>query len=80
MDRRDYYRIEDRVHLVQTPIERHLISDNPYGDQYNLPRQALLVSQLQSIDNDTKELCIGAPDNVASAIFFVDDKFVDSFI
>lgn len=56
MDRRDYYRIEDRVHLVQTPIERHLISDNPYGDQYNLPRQALLVSQLQSIDNDTKEL------------------------
>ena len=56
MDRRDYYRIEDQVHLMQKPIEKHLISDNPYGEQYELPRQALLISQLQSIDNDSRDL------------------------
>ena len=56
MERRDFYRIEDRVHLIKTPIEKHLLSDDPYGEQYSLPRQALLISQLQSIDNESREL------------------------
>ncbi|MEE2732742.1 PilZ domain-containing protein [Ketobacter sp.] len=56
MERRDFYRIEDRVHLIKTPIERHLLSDDPYSDIYHIPRQALLVSQLQSIDNESREL------------------------
>ena len=33
MERRDFYRIEDRVHLIKTPIEKHLLSDDPYGEQ-----------------------------------------------
>ena len=58
MERRDFYRIEDRVHLIKTPIEKHLLSDDPYGEQYSLPRQALLISQLQSIDNESRELLL----------------------
>ena len=45
MEKRDYYRIEDRVHLIKKPIEKHLISDDPYGEQYGIPRQAVLISQ-----------------------------------
>ncbi|MEZ5505489.1 MAG: PilZ domain-containing protein [Gammaproteobacteria bacterium] len=55
-ERRDYYRMEDRVHLIRTPIERHLISDDPYSDRYNVPRQALLISQLQAIDSESRDL------------------------
>lgn len=56
MERRDFYRIEDRVHLIKTPIEKHLLSDDPYSEQFSIPRQALLISQLQSIDNDSRDL------------------------
>ena len=56
IDRRDYYRMEDQVHLIKTPLERHLISEDPYSEQYNIPRQALLISQLQAIDNDSRDL------------------------
>lgn len=56
MDRRDFYRIEDRIHLIRTPIEKHLLSDNPYGEQYHIPREALLSSQLQAIDNESRDL------------------------
>ncbi len=55
-DRRDFYRMEDRVHLIRTPIEKHLISDDPYSDRYNVPRQALLISQLQAIDSESRDL------------------------
>ena len=56
LDRRDYYRMEDQVHLIRTPLEKHLISEDPYSEQYNIPRQALLISQLQAIDNDSRDL------------------------
>lgn len=56
MERRDFYRIEDRVHLIKTPIEKHLISEDPYGEQFGIPRQALLISQLQSIENESRDL------------------------
>lgn len=56
IERRDFYRIEDRVHLMHKPIEKHLISDDPYGEQYDIPRQALLISQLQAIDNESRDL------------------------
>ena len=56
MERRDFYRIEDSVHLVKTPIEKHLLSDDPYQEQYGLPREVLLVNQLQSLDNDSRDL------------------------
>jgi len=56
MEKRDYYRIEDRVHLIKKPIEKHLISDDPYGEQYGIPRQAVLISQLQSIENESRDL------------------------
>jgi len=56
MERRDFYRIEDRVHLIKTPIEKHLISDDPYGEQFDIPRQAMLISQLQAIENESRDL------------------------
>ncbi|AUM14603.1 PilZ domain-containing protein [Ketobacter alkanivorans] len=56
MEKRDYYRIEDRVHLIKKPIEKHLISDDPYGEQYGIPRQAVLISQLQAIENESRDL------------------------
>lgn len=56
IERRDFYRLEDRVHLIRKPLEKHLISDDPYGHQYDIPRQALLISQLQAIDNDNRDL------------------------
>lgn len=56
IDRRDFFRLEDEVHLVCHPIEKHMLSDDPYGTQYNLPKQAILISQLQAIDNDAQAL------------------------
>lgn len=56
IERRDYYRMEDQVHLIRTPLEKHLISEDPYSDRYNIPRQALLISQLQAIDSETRDL------------------------
>ncbi|MDX1696328.1 MAG: PilZ domain-containing protein, partial [Ketobacteraceae bacterium] len=32
------------------------LSEDPYGTQYNLPRQAILLSQLQAIDNESQTL------------------------
>ena len=55
-DRRDFFRLEDEVHLVKLPIEKHMLSDDPYAPQFNLPKQAILISQLQAIDNDAQPL------------------------
>ncbi len=56
MERRDFYRIEDRIHLVKSPIEKHLLSDNPYAETFSVPPHALLINQLQTLDNDTRDL------------------------
>lgn len=56
MERRDFYRIEDRIHLVKSPIEKHLISDNPYAETFAVPPHALLINQLQTLDNDARDL------------------------
>ncbi len=77
MDRRDFYRIEDRVHLIKTPIEKHLLSDDPYSEIYDIPRQALLVSQLQSIDNESRDLLRQVGDSnraLGSYLRYMDDK------
>ncbi len=56
IDRRDFFRLSDEIHLVRHPIEKHMLSEDPYGTQYNLPRQAILLSQLQAIDNESQPL------------------------
>ena len=56
IDRRDFFRLEDEVHLAKLPIEKHMLSDDPYAPQFNLPKQAILISQLQAIDNDAQPL------------------------
>ena len=56
IDRRDFFRLNDEIHLVRHPIEKHMLSEDPYGTQYNLPRQAILLSQLQAIDNESQSL------------------------
>lgn len=56
LERRDYFRMEDQVHLTRILLDETQVSDNPYSDQYNLPRQALLVGQLQAIDNESRDL------------------------
>lgn len=56
IDRRDFFRLEDEIHLVHHPLEKHMLSEDPYASQYNLPRQAILLSQLQAIDNEAQPL------------------------
>lgn len=56
IDRRDFFRLNDEIHLVRHPIEKHMLSEDPYGTQYNLPRQAILLSRLQAIDNESQPL------------------------
>lgn len=56
IDRRDFFRLEDEVHLVRHPIEKHMLSEDPYGSQFNLPKQAILIRQLQVIDNEASAL------------------------
>ncbi len=56
IDRRDFFRLEDDVHLIRHPIEKHMLCDDPYASQYNLPRQAVLISQLQAIDNEAQSM------------------------
>lgn len=56
IDRRAFFRLNDEIHLVRHPIEKHMLSEDPYGSQYNLPRQAILLSQLQAIDNESLPL------------------------
>lgn len=55
-ERRDFYRVEDRIGLIRTPIERHQLSNNPYSEQYTIPGQATLISQLQLLDNENRDL------------------------
>ncbi|MBA56179.1 MAG: hypothetical protein CMK89_17145 [Pseudomonadales bacterium] len=77
MERRDFYRIEDRVHLIKTPIEKHLLSDDPYGEAYHIPRQALLVSQLQAIENESRELLRQVSDSnraLGTYLRYLDEK------
>lgn len=77
MERRDFYRIEDRVHLIKTPIEKHLISEDPYGEQFGIPRQALLISQLQSIENESRDLLRQVGDSnraLSSYLRYMDEK------
>ncbi len=33
-----------------------MLCDDPYASQYNLPRQAVLISQLQAIDNEAQSM------------------------
>lgn len=54
IDRRDFFRLNDDIHLVRYPLEKHMLSEDPYGTQFNLPRQAILISQLQAIDNESQ--------------------------
>ncbi|MGB3621511.1 MAG: PilZ domain-containing protein [Ketobacter sp.] len=56
LDRRDFYRIDDLIHLIHTPIDPDHASGNPYDERYPIPREALLVSQLQTINNDNRDL------------------------
>lgn len=77
IERRDFYRIEDRVHLIHTPIKKHLVSDDPYGEQFDIPRQALLISQLQAINNESRDLLRQVGDAnraLGNYLRYVDDK------
>lgn len=56
LERRDYFRMEDQVHLTPTLLDAAQVSDNPYSDQYHLPRQVQLIGQLQAIDNESRDL------------------------
>ena len=38
INRRDFFRLEDRIHLIKRPIEKHQISDDPYNQQYGIPK------------------------------------------
>lgn len=55
-NRRDYFRLEDKVHLVKRPLERHMISDDPYHERYQIPKQTLLLSQLRALDGDYQQM------------------------
>ena len=77
IERRDFYRIEDRVHLIHTAIKKHLVSDDPYGEQFDIPRQALLISQLQAINNESRDLLRQVGDAnraLGNYLRYVDDK------
>ncbi|OUS29325.1 hypothetical protein A9Q99_09465 [Gammaproteobacteria bacterium 45_16_T64] len=56
INRRDFFRLEDRVHLIKRPIEKHLIHEDPYHSSFGIPKEALLFSQLRSIESDTQNL------------------------
>lgn len=55
-NRRDFYRLDDEIHLIKLPIERHMLSDDPYSEIYRVPRQAMLINQLRAIEADTQHL------------------------
>jgi hypothetical protein len=55
-ERRDYYRLEDKIHLVRSVLEPHMISDDPYHERYSIPRETLLLSQLRALDADYHSL------------------------
>lgn len=54
IDRRDFFRLEDQIHLIKQPIERHMITDDPYSAAFRIPKQALLISQLRTIEGETQ--------------------------
>lgn len=77
LDRRDYYRISDCIHLIQTPLTSRDVSGDPYDERYGIPRQALLVSRLQTISNDNRDLLRQVADNnraLGSYLRSVDEK------
>ncbi|OUS06011.1 hypothetical protein A9Q81_04555 [Gammaproteobacteria bacterium 42_54_T18] len=56
INRRDFFRLEDRVHLIKRPIEKHLISEDPYNEKFCIPKEALLFSQLRALESDAQSL------------------------
>jgi len=77
INRRDFFRLEDRIHLIKRPIEKYQISDDPYNHQYGIPKEALLFSQLRSIESDTQSLLPLIADSnnaVASYLKAIDQK------
>ncbi|PCJ29996.1 MAG: hypothetical protein COA99_18855 [Moraxellaceae bacterium] len=56
INRRDFFRLEDRVHLIKHPIEKHLIGEDPYDERFGIPKEALLFSQLRAIEGDAQGL------------------------
>jgi hypothetical protein len=55
-NRRDYFRLDDEIHLIKRPIERHMLSEDPYSEIYRVPRQAILINQLRAIEADSHHL------------------------
>lgn len=56
INRRDFFRLDDRVHLIKRPIEKHLISDNPYNEKFDIPKEIMLFSQLRALESDAQSL------------------------
>lgn len=80
INRRDFFRLEDKIHLIKRPIEKHLIHEDPYHHSFEIPKEAMLFSQLRNIEADTQNLLPLIKDSniaVASYLKAIDQK-IDS--
>ena len=56
MERRDFYRIEDRIRLTITPMASTDERTDPYSADFPIPHNVRLLNQLNAIDDENREL------------------------
>lgn len=54
-ERRDFFRLNDTLRLRCTTIDRHLLSEDPYNTKYGVPKSALMLSELNSIEQEAAQ-------------------------
>ena len=79
INRRDFFRLEDRIHLIKRPIEKHLISEDPYNEKFGIPKEALLFSQLRALEIDAQSLMplIAETNNAVATYLKTIDQKID---
>lgn len=79
INRRDFFRLEDRIHLIKNPIEKHLICEDPYSEKFGIPKEALLFSQLRALESDAQSLLplINESNNAVATYLKTIDQKID---
>lgn len=52
LDRRELFRLKDTIQLRVQLVDDGVVSKNPYAENFNVPAQLALVSELHHIDNE----------------------------
>ena len=56
INRRDFFRLNDKVYLTKQPVEPSLAHIDPYDSQFNIPKEALFMNKLRGIEAEKQRV------------------------